>query len=547
MNVLLLSGLGPSWPQGSAFYDSNMLNNTFLEEDVYHKGMDKVLSRDDFIILKDDGTEIPLFRYRNGIEKNLTSLTLSEILSYCNCNFLSVDLENVWNNKSNISNIDPDYIFLSTTFICNMQDLAYAIKWCEKNYSNIPIVLGGQYSNLKYEKILNNFDQVKYVMRGDGEISIPLLIKYLNGEIKDIRDVSNLVYRDGNNIVPNKLEMINMDEIPVVHIDGKIDNLYYETVRGCAFRCKFCSFPNASPKWRYKSADKIVDDWEYYKQNNDVKRIRAMDSAFTFPPDRLNRIMERLKNNDIEWEAYSRAEVLNSKEMVENLEASKCRLLSIGFESLSDNTLKKMNKRISAEQNHRANELLINYSDNLDFRGSFIVGFPGETREDYELTKEFLINDFKKQFHLSVFSLVDETMPIWSEADKYNLKVMDMNNPDYYWSHNGMDSIEAHKLHDQTLRDVRWKNEIGVATEWQLPYDLPLNPYLKFDKNYRIEKLIERLAFVNKDFANDPYKTFEITNSIIDELESYDIYIKGHNYKKEENKKRIIKRNEKYY
>ena len=35
MNILLLSGLGPSWPQGSAFYDSKMLNETFLDKKTY--------------------------------------------------------------------------------------------------------------------------------------------------------------------------------------------------------------------------------------------------------------------------------------------------------------------------------------------------------------------------------------------------------------------------------------------------------------------------------------------------------------------------------
>ena len=37
------------------------------------------------------------------------------------------------------------------------------------------------------------------------------------------------------------------------------------------------------------------------------------------------------------------------------------------------------------------------------------------------MVDKVLVNEFKKQFHLSVFSLVDETMPIWKEADKLGL------------------------------------------------------------------------------------------------------------------------------
>lgn len=184
-----------------------------------------------------------------------------------------------------------------------------------------------------------------------------------------------------------------------------------------------------------------------------------------------------------------------------------------------------MNKRTTADINRKVNKLLNEHAEKLDFRASFIVGFPGETEEEYMKTHEFLVNEYKKQFHLSVFSLVDETMPIWGEADKYNLVVTDMNNPDYNWSHCGMDAQRARELHQKTLFDVRWKNEWAVATEWQLPYDLPLNPYLDFTKNYRIEKLIERLAFVDHDFNGNQEEIDRITNSCVEELQTLGVFI----------------------
>jgi len=544
VNILLLSGLGPSWPQGSAFYNSNMLHKTFLDSDCYHQGLKMNISTNDFYILNLQLEEIPLFRKRNGVEKNLTSLTLENILKKCNCSYKYVDLEKVWNDEKIDIDMDIDYIFLSTTFICNLSDLKYAINWCLKNYKNVKIVLGGQFSNLKYKKIMETIPSVDYVMRGDGEIAIPALIEFLNNNQIGIENVKNLVWRNNQEIVVNSLEMVDVDEIVTNDFNDDIDMIYYESMRGCAFGCKFCSFPAASPKWRYKSAQKIFDDWKQYANKFKVKTIRAMDSAFTFPPKRLHELMKMLKDENIEWEAYSRADVITSKEIIQELEQSKCRLLSIGFESLSDNTLKYMNKRTTAEQNRLANELLNSYATNMDFRGSFIVGFPGETKEDYLKTHDFLVNEFKKQFHLSVFSLVDETMPIWREADKYQLVVFDMDNPDYNWSHCGMTAKEARELHQQTLYDVRWKNEYAVATEWQLPYVLPLNPNLGFTENYRIEKLIERLAFVVKDFKNNPDMIDKITKDVVEELATLGVYIKGYKYTKnmEGNKSRILRK-----
>ena len=101
-----------------------------------------------------------------------------------------------------------------------------------------------------------------------------------------------------------------------------------------------------------------------------------------------------------------------------------------------------------------------------------------------------------------------------------------------------MDAQPARELHQQTLYDVRWNNEYAVAVEWQLPYDLPLNPYLNFKDNYRIEKLIERLAFVEQDFSGNPEKIREITNSIVEELKAYGVKIKK---LEKENVQRILK------
>lgn len=523
MKILLLSGMGPVWPQGSAFWDSNMLKDTFINKETYHSGLKRNINMNDFYYMKDE-EKIPLMRPRLEGEPHLTTAVLEDILNRCDCEYETLDLDNVWFEKREPNIENPDAIFLSTTFICNLRDLEIALKWIEKRFPNASVTLGGQYSNLKYQKIMEKFKNVNYVLRGDGEVSIPPLVKSLRGNLEE-KEVPNLVWRDSDgNVEINNLEYLNLDDYPVADFKTKSTSVPYESMRGCAFACKFCSFPAASPKWRVKSAEKIMNDWSFYRKKG-VKRIKAMDSAFTAPRKRTEKLLDMLKGKDIEWEAYSRADVIDSPEMVKKLEDANCRVLSIGFESLSDDTLKKMNKRVTAEQNRKANELLIKHSKNLDFRGSFIVGFPGETPEDYQKTHDFLVNDFEKQFHLSVFSLTDETMPIWKESDLYDLKVEDMDNPDYNWSHCGMNAEKARELHQKTLYDVRWKNEKGVATEWQLPYQLPLIPTLTANQNYRIEKLIERLAFVTVDFKDEPEKIDKITSDIVSELETFGIFI----------------------
>ena len=55
-----------------------------------------------------------------------------------------------------------------------------------------------------------------------------------------------------------------------------------------------------------------------------------------------------------------------------------------------------MNKRVSSAQNERAHTLL--EGSGVDLRTSFMVGYPGETPEDYELTHRFIVDRVRGRF-----------------------------------------------------------------------------------------------------------------------------------------------------
>jgi hypothetical protein len=142
-----------------------------------------------------------------------------------------------------------------------------------------------------------------------------------------------------------------------------------------------------------------------------------------------------------------------------------------------------------------------------------MVGYPGETPEDYELTHRFIVDRVRGRFGVHVFMLADETMPVWEDAETHQIDVTNSGT----WSHIGMDSVTAHKLRERTLFEARWKNEEGVLSLWQLSYERPLVPDLNLQKNYRIEKLLERLAFLRKDWGFGEASTHRF-RSIFDEL-----------------------------
>ncbi|HEX8335350.1 MAG TPA: radical SAM protein, partial [Pyrinomonadaceae bacterium] len=448
---------------------------------------------------------------------NLSGSTVLSILEQAevDCEYLPLDA--VWDGDREPSTDVFDCVLLSTTFICDRVSLARALSWITARLPGTPIVVGGQFSNLKYDKILRDHPEVLAVVRGDGELALPLLLRALEGKY-DFAAVPNLVMRGAASDScrgPHALQYVDLESHPAPTFRVPSPIVPYESMRGCPFTCKFCSFPAASPKWRYKSARRIVADWVHYKEVNGARHIRALDSTFTVPQTRFRELLELLPEADIGWEAFTRANVLSSPAVIDALARAHCRTLSIGFESMSDNSLDYMNKLVSAKQNRRAFELL--RGGPVGYRMSFMAGYPGETPEDYQETHDFLVNEYEGHFTLSVFSLQDETMPVWEDAQRFDIRVADPENPDYSWSHAGMDVATARTLRKQTLRDVRWKNDGAVPFLWQTDYQTPLLPHRTARENYRVEKLVERIGFLPTDYP-DPGRGGEMLRAMLGEL-----------------------------
>ena len=499
-SVLVLAGEGPYF-RNSTYYDGTMFDQNgtrpLAPEVPGHPLSDLRLT--DLTYL--DGSRWqPLMRSKKGAVPHLTSWTLESILRSADRPMEMFSLQDVWDGNGEPAS-GHDVVFLSTTFICDRRLLRRALDWISERYEHSLVVLGGQYSNLKYDSILRHNADVDIVVRGDGEEAIPLLLDAIDrGESLD--HVPNLVIRTGpESYRQTSFRYIDLDAHPSPGFGTDHRPVVpYESMRGCPFSCRFCSFPFASPEWRYKSAEKIAADWARYREINEARHIRAMDSTFTVPPARLRTLLGLLPTVDVTWEAYTRANIITGRETIDRLAEAHCATLSIGFESMSPKSLKLMNKQVRAEHNRRAHDALADGP--IKYRTSFMVGYPGETPEDYELTHQYLLGEYTGHFMLSVFSMTDETMPVWQDAERLGIKVEDFEDPDAAWTHIGMNDVTAKRLRKRTLDEVRRRSDRAVLLLWQSDYFTPLIPALPLQANLWAEKLVERLGMLPADLPD---------------------------------------------
>ncbi|MFE0255400.1 B12-binding domain-containing radical SAM protein [Streptomyces sp. NPDC059010] len=524
MNVLLISGLGPEYPNHSL-----LAGSTFEALAAPGGFPDRAGEIAELTTLHAEvnGGRLPLLRPRGAasgiravssvrlqhVEKedetatapHLTTFTVRAILEAAGIDHDVHPTEAIWNGAGSGPLAEPsgpyDVVLLSTTFIWDRATMARAITWVEERFPTAVLVLGGQYSNLKFQQILDAHPFVRYVVRGDAEPALPPLLDALRrGE--PVAGIPNLVWRDQDTgrIRLTGIHYADLEALPSPAPSGRFPVIPYESMRGCPFTCKYCSFPAASPKWRYKSAEKIAGDFARYRDEHGAQYIKALDSTFTVPPTRLRTLLPLLAKEGVAWEAYTRANSLRDRAVVDALEEAHCRALAIGFESMNDTTLTYMNKKVKARANRTAFELLSRSP--LHYFVSFIVGYPGESPELFEDTKAFLVDEYAGPFALYVFMLNDETMPVWQDAERFDLRVHDPDGDAEHWSHTGMDSTTARRLQLETLREVRWKNDRAIQRTWQRDYELPLLPDRSVTENSVIEKLVDRLGMASADFPN---------------------------------------------
>jgi anaerobic magnesium-protoporphyrin IX monomethyl ester cyclase len=224
--------------------------------------------------------------------------------------------------------------------------------------------------------------------------------------------------------------------------------IYYESVRGCPYRCNFCNYPYlfSDNRFRYKSAQRMVEEWEQYLGALNVEYITCLDSLFTVPRARLiefcNILIERDLNR-VKWICYARADDLADEETTALMKAAGAHQVQIGIESGDQGQLDNMDKACTVESNARAIDLCRKYG--LTTVASLIVGFPGETRETLARTLDFLRSHSPDFFFLAPFSTRATGVPLLSDANRARFQLETTNHlrtgaP--YWRHRTMSSLE---------------------------------------------------------------------------------------------------------
>ena len=288
-----------------------------------------------------------------------------------------------------IRNID-NQVMGETRFLLN--PVREIISTC-RAHSDAPIVLGGAGFSIFPEPALRYLGADIGVC-GEGEVAFPLLLDTLErgGDISGIDGIC-LSGRavQGTCIKRPPLQNLPLPDPTFWPVSGGVGQdiwIPFQTRRGCAMKCSYCSTPalEGTSIRMHPVEDVVAGIARHVAAGFD--RFYFVDNTFNLPNDYAKTLCDALIDADlnIQWRCILYPGFLD-RELARKMAQSGCVEVSLGFESGSEDILRRLNKKFTTAQVREASELLAEFG--IRRMGFLLLGAPGETRESVLESLEF--------------------------------------------------------------------------------------------------------------------------------------------------------------
>ncbi len=281
------------------------------------------------------------------------------------------------------------------TSLTNTHNLAMEVLTQVKDTSkDIVTLYGGPHATFKYADILQENENVDFVLCGEADRTILDFMRVIAEKTQDLHNynVPNLAFREENKIVYSESYVpANLDKLPLParHLfnlqDYQVGTILVN--RGCAFNCAFCVRQKIFQRVRYRNPQDISHEMQIlsrlgFKFVNLYDNIN-MDRDFAI---KLCREIED-SNIDLHWGCELRADRI-SVELARALKRAGCVIIATGVESGDPKVLKRANKFQDLTKVKAGISAV--KSVGIPVQAYFILGLPGETEVSFLKTKKLL-------------------------------------------------------------------------------------------------------------------------------------------------------------
>lgn len=381
--------------------------------------------------------------------------------------------------KERLENWNPQVVAVSV-LTCEAESLHRIAAITREVNPETIIITGGAHISACTSDVIDDTN-IDILVVGEGETAFTEMIRRISSD-ESLSGIPGTVLRVNGQMEwgPPGERISDLDSIPFPAWDlidisnyarlGRAGNtkrgryLPIFTSRGCPYHCCYCH-KVFGKKFRFRSAENVVEEIKQIVEKHGVTDIEFFDDAFNIDHDRAKTICRMLIELDfglaLAFPNGVRADHLDS-ELVDLLAKTGTTNMAIGVETASPELQKAIGKNLDLETAKKA----VTLADKAGIvtSGYFMLGFPGETRE--QMQKTIAYAESMDLFFASFFIVTPYPgTPLWdqvlSSVDQSTINFSDYNYLSGYFNLGEVSGDELRLMQKEAYRRFyskkRWK------------------------------------------------------------------------------------------
>ncbi|MFC1570813.1 30S ribosomal protein S12 methylthiotransferase RimO [Candidatus Omnitrophota bacterium] len=177
-------------------------------------------------------------------------------------------------------------------------------------------------------------------------------------------------------------------------------SVYVKIQEGCSNRCSYCVIPDLKGPRRSREIESVLEEISTMKSSHDIKELILIGqdtTSFGFDRGERQELPELLKKaSSVMNDGWVRLLYTHpahfTDELIDVLSENKnvCRYVDLPIQHINNRILKEMNRRVTKEEITDLIRRIREKIEGVTIRTSIIVGFPGETQEEFDELVDFL-------------------------------------------------------------------------------------------------------------------------------------------------------------
>ena len=308
-------------------------------------------------------------------------------------------------------------------YIWNIERILYLAENIKKSNWRIKIVLGGPEVSFDTDSFLSAHDFIDIIIAGEGERPFRRLVETFSNENLELEKIKGITYKKSGAVYVNQNEdILPPEDIPFPYEKLPVEDdkiVYYESSRGCPFRCSFC-LSSVEKSIREIPIDRVKSELDYFLYKC-VKQVKFIDRTFNFNKNRALEIIKYIVKNDngVTNFHFEMCPELLDEETIFAMRNARTNLfqLEIGIQSTNKTALNACN-RVSDFDKYKGKISEIVRSGKINTHLDLIAGLPFDDYTSFKASFNDAYSIRPSQLQLGFLKLIKGTK-IRAEAEEY--------------------------------------------------------------------------------------------------------------------------------